>query len=51
MVYANDGTDYEPSEAPTGAESVRSQPAERFDPMHVMNLIEKQGSPFGQVQW
>jgi hypothetical protein len=49
-VYDNDGTDYEPTDAGTAAGTVRSLPAEQFDPMAIMQKIEK-GGLFNQVQW
>ena len=52
MVYENDGTEYEPTDAGTGGGpgTVRSLPAEQFDPMAIMAKIEK-GGLFNQVQW
>jgi hypothetical protein len=50
MVYEGDGTDYEPTEAGTAGGTVRSLPAEQFDPMAIQNKIEKGGN-FNSVQW
>jgi hypothetical protein len=52
MVYEGDGTDYEPTDVGTGGGSgtIRSLPAEQFDPMAIMQKIEK-GGLFNQVQW
>lgn len=50
MVYEGDGTDYEPTDAGTAGGTVRSLPAEQFDPMAIQNKIEKGGN-FNSVQW